>query len=469
MIILSIRKCVLVMVGAIIFLPSFVFGGQYYVDNSCTKNGNGESQMCASEDGQRGAFNSLQKMLYKQAGYTAGDVILLRRGQIFREKLVIPFSGQSDRPITFGAYGEGVKPQIRRSFAANNAAYWKPDGNNQWRYNFVFDINQNPANIILNNEQIIGTRVFSKGAVNFQGAYWFDNISKTLFFYSELNPATYYKNIEIVIRDNGIEMTNRAFVVIENLYVGYSGWSGIMIFDKCHDIMIRNCDIAFTGGGFLPGETVRHGNGITIYKDAHDIQIINNRIWQAFDGGVSIQGFQNKLNQYNLYINNNLIWDCGYSFEFWTKFDDANVHDIYFQNNTCYSAGGWSQNQRPDPTGFHIKKWASQGNLRSIYITNNIFAGVKGTLLSWNTPGRAIAMDKNCYFPDRPSAFRVQLNDYNFAAWKVATGLDSHSIVADPMFVDPTSHNFALSLSSPCKNLGAKQIGAPVQLRLSTP
>lgn len=47
--------------------------------------------------------------------FAAGDTILFRRGQTWREQLTIPSSGTSGSPITFGAFGSGVGPIINGS------------------------------------------------------------------------------------------------------------------------------------------------------------------------------------------------------------------------------------------------------------------------------------------------------------------------------------------------------------------
>ncbi|MCX6719352.1 MAG: hypothetical protein NTZ38_03195, partial [Candidatus Taylorbacteria bacterium] len=42
--------------------------------------------------------------------FSAGDSILFKKGEVWREKLIAPSSGISGSPITFGAYGTGANP-----------------------------------------------------------------------------------------------------------------------------------------------------------------------------------------------------------------------------------------------------------------------------------------------------------------------------------------------------------------------
>ena len=53
----------------------------------------------------------------------AGDSVLFRKGQTWREQLTIPASGSSGNPITFGAYGSGAQPLISGEGPTANRAY----------------------------------------------------------------------------------------------------------------------------------------------------------------------------------------------------------------------------------------------------------------------------------------------------------------------------------------------------------
>lgn len=70
-------------------------------------------------------------------------------------------------------------------------------------------------------------------------------------------------------------------------------------------------------------------------------------------------------------------------------------------------------------------------------------------------PGFATLWDYNLYF--REAAEPVEFMKYSFDQWK-AKGLDQHSVIADPRFVDPANRNFALQPDSPALGLGFKPI-----------
>src|SRR5438067_1044239 len=75
----------------------------YYVDRSNGRDTNGGE---APDD----AWSTLARL--RQARYGAGDYVLLKRGEVWREALAIASSGADGAPITYGAYGTGNPPII---------------------------------------------------------------------------------------------------------------------------------------------------------------------------------------------------------------------------------------------------------------------------------------------------------------------------------------------------------------------
>jgi len=75
----------------------------YYVDAT-----NGDD----SNDGlsEANAWKTISKV--NSSSFNAGDSILFKRGEVWREQLTVPSSGSSGNPITFGAYGSGADPII---------------------------------------------------------------------------------------------------------------------------------------------------------------------------------------------------------------------------------------------------------------------------------------------------------------------------------------------------------------------
>ena len=75
-----------------------VWSTVYYVDNVNGADGNAGTTATA-------AWQTLSRV--SQSNLNPGDFVLLRRGQVWHEQLIIPASGTPDQPITFGAFGRG--------------------------------------------------------------------------------------------------------------------------------------------------------------------------------------------------------------------------------------------------------------------------------------------------------------------------------------------------------------------------
>ena len=105
-----------IIINAVVIYTILVFSGyghtaDYYIDAT---NG---------DDLNEGThINRPWKTLAKvnNAGFQPGDNIYLKRGEIWREKLIISSSGSQGKPITYGSYGTGAKPKIRQTEAFDN-------------------------------------------------------------------------------------------------------------------------------------------------------------------------------------------------------------------------------------------------------------------------------------------------------------------------------------------------------------
>jgi Right handed beta helix region len=75
----------------------------YYVDNNTGADTNSGATPAT-------AWSSLARVAAAQLA--PGDYVLLRRGQVWQERLSIRASGSADAPIVFGAYGTGAAPAI---------------------------------------------------------------------------------------------------------------------------------------------------------------------------------------------------------------------------------------------------------------------------------------------------------------------------------------------------------------------
>jgi hypothetical protein len=84
----------------------------YYVDNSCSNNGNGQGQSCASSAAGVGPFNSLANAQSMWTGNQSGNMLLFRKGQTFTGQFTVGAYGTEGNVATISSYGSGPQPII---------------------------------------------------------------------------------------------------------------------------------------------------------------------------------------------------------------------------------------------------------------------------------------------------------------------------------------------------------------------
>lgn len=319
------------------------------------------------------------------------------------------------------------------------------------------------GNIIFNNENYCGIKVWEETDLDKQGEFWYDENNEILKLYSVSNPSFFYSDLELALRQTIIDISFKSYIIFENLDLRYGAVHGIAGMST-HHIWIRDVDFSFIGGGDQYGgtKTVRLGNGVEFAVGAHDNIVERCRFDQIYDaamspqGGNAPQGFE----VYNLYFRNNIVSNCEYSFEFCEGEANATVHNVYFENNTCLDAGsGWGHTQRPDPNGAHLMFWSNPSNTYDFYVRNNIFSNSTDWGIRWLRleDVNKLTLDYNCWHEiSGPVAWIVNtFYDYTtswevWEAYQTSSGQDAHSIAADPLL----KPDYTLQDNSPCINKG---------------
>jgi hypothetical protein len=226
-----------------------------------------------------------------------------------------------------------------------------------------------------------------------------------------------------------------------------------------HHIVVRDCDIAWIGGGHQlttpAGKPVRFGNGIEFWENAHDNLVEGCRIWEVYDAGLTNQGSANNT-QANIIYRDNVIWNCEYSFEYWNRGPESTTRNIHFEHNTCVNAGGgWGHKQRPDPNGRHLMFYLNSARTTGVTVVGNIVCDATDSCLRMENDWTAgLLMDRNCWWQRAGvllQFLRTSFTAAQFADFQKRTQMDTHSIVSDPGFLEAAGLDFRLSPGSPAR------------------
>jgi len=167
-------------------------------------------------------------------------------------------------------------------------------------------------------------------------------------------------------------------------------------------------------------------------------------------------------------VRNNLIHDVdSWGYGGWGIYTDEGSTGILIENNVVYrtKSGGFHQHYGKENTVrnnvFALAREEQIVRSReephiSFTFEHNIVYHKEGQLLSKKWQDDKFKLDYNVYFnaASKPVTFPGALG---LADWQ-KRGFDAHSLVADPLFVDPDKGNFALKPDSPALSLGFQPI-----------
>ena len=309
----------------------------------------------------------------------SGDAVLFRRGDIFRGAMKL-VSG-----VSFGAYGQGIKPRFYGSVdaAKSGGGKWtETSTKNVYVFNKV--INEY-SNIVFNNGEAIGRPVQKMEDITKRALNVVYKSGRVYLYSPNGNPQDLYSSIEIaegyiLISGDGVNDN----ILIQNFCIMYAGLHGIGGVDNTKNFEVEGCVVGYIGGKglYLGGTSI--GNGMEFWADCDNLQVHDNYVFQCFDAGITHQSnttVKQSVFEDNVHYTNNLVEYCIYSFEAFTasthgdnkEYTDR-MGDVYIENNICRYAGwGWGYLDRPDKGSPCDIKYRSCDHVEPLKISGNIF------------------------------------------------------------------------------------------------
>ncbi|MBQ6816658.1 MAG: hypothetical protein IJP26_05460 [Clostridia bacterium] len=317
---------------------------------------------------------------------TNGDVVLFRRGDIFRGQIrLMP-------GVSYGAYGTGIKPRIYGSIDGKEGE-WKETDDDIYTYNAPMT---NYSNIIFNNGEAVGRPVQKKDELTDKALNVLYKSGKISVYSPDGNPAEIFDNIEIVddayclVAGNGNGEDSRD-ITLQNLCIMYTGVHCIGGLGSAFNFTIEGCVIGFAGGRDLykGGNPVSLGNAIEFWYEAENVNVHDNYIFQCYDTGITHQGPNSKFN--NIRYTDNLIEYCVWGIEAWTSHEedqegpDNTYGEVYIENNIIRHSGyGWGSLDRPDKNVYADITYSAGDHTKPLRISGNILDRTRRNAINLN-------------------------------------------------------------------------------------
>jgi parallel beta-helix repeat protein len=259
------------------------------------------------------------------------------------------------------------------------------------------------------------------------------------------------------VTDNHLHEMGRVYPPAVGIFIMQSGTNHIA-HNHVHDLYYTAISVGWNWGY---QETPCRENVIEL-NHLHDIGkgILSDM------GGIYTLGIQ-----HGTVLRNNLIHDVNaFTYGGWGLYTDEGSTDILLENNVvyrCKSAGFHQHYGKENVLRNNIFAFNRENQLMrtraephiSFSFTNNIVYFDSGELLGSNWSNDHYVMDRNVYFDTRTAAdpSKMKFAKETFPEWK-ARGHDEHSLIADPLFIDPAQFDFRLRPESPALKIGFKQI-----------
>jgi peptidoglycan/xylan/chitin deacetylase (PgdA/CDA1 family) len=183
------------------------------------------------------------------ATLVAGDAVLFKRGEVWRENLVVPSSGAAGNPIRFDTYGDGPAPLLTE-YLDLPASSWSVDAGNVWKAAAA----SSGMNWVLFGT-VWGTKQTAKVNLATDRDWFF--AAETLYVYAPQNPATYYAPVAAMVHPGQamIFINGKSYVDVQHFKLSYFDAYGVRVGGASDHINVANV----WAEGIVPNGVLPHG------------------------------------------------------------------------------------------------------------------------------------------------------------------------------------------------------------------
>lgn len=361
-------------------------GNIYYISAKGNDKNSGRSP--------KDAWRSFQNADSEAQILKEGDQVLFERGGIYRGSL-LTVSG-----VSYGAYGEGKKPELYGSLQnyADAGLWTEAEVESVWKLQTgeMRDI----GNVVFDHDPMgkWAMKRLSMEELKNNFDFYHDREQGILYLYLDLgNPGAVYQDIEVCSDEHILWGKNFMHdILIEDLCIKYTGAHGICFWHGSKNITVRNCEIGCIGGSMLEGfpVPVRYGNGFEVVDGCDGILVEDNVVYHCYDAGITHQS-SNPAGcvQKNIVFRRNTISYCNYNIEYYVDCENGRIEDTVYEDNILRNAGyGFgSVNRIGSNTSVlsHICCYARKMPSRNFVIKNNIFDRSLRKILTIGSPNDA--------------------------------------------------------------------------------
>lgn len=472
-----------IFIAILLLLSPIVLAKHYYVKNTGSDSNSGLSDALA--------WATIAKV--NSITFAAGDTISFKKGDTWRETLVIPSSGTAASYVVFNSYGTGANPRI---IGSSKATTWTEtaSGSNIWKSSTTFSTNPYTANqseIFFENTN--GTKswgTYVSGTSGLNAEYKWTWVSSNIYVYSTSDPGTAYASVEIPIRESAVNTNRKNYFCLDGIDMFFTYWSGVGYdvshYDMTdqHGLMIINSEIGFIGAW---DDNIEQGYGIeSVYSD---MVVRNNVIHDCGRRGFAIDIYGSGFTASNILVELNEFYggfhttgcdiDVGAGYN--GNLDNVVIRRNFFHEpNKSYASG-------PSNLIFIQNNNTAVCKLTNIYIYNNIFKwqfgygilmeGAQSVYIYHNTfyekstacpPSAAFVavqssshatVENNIFYSGSSTiglenATNYVTNDFNlYYNSTITSGSETHGVFSkNPLFVSTT--DYSLQATSPAIGAG---------------